>query len=356
MRLPSRDLEDVESHVGEEWEKLRRARILLTGGTGFLGRWLVESFSYANASKNLQSEMAVVSRNPAAFLASAPHLAADNAIAMIRADLRKPDFETGAPPHHDLVIHAATASSEELAGGGPRAVADTIEETRRVLDFAVNSQARRFLYLSSGAVYGRQPQDLSHIPEDFYETADPSGPSSAYAETKRASELLCSNYARTHRLETVIARGFSFIGPHLPLGQKFAAGGFLSDVLEGRAVRVRGDGTPVRSFLYAGDLAAWLWVILLRGEPGRAYNVGSEHAISISELAREAASLARPPLSVEVARTPDPSKAPERYVPSTTRARQELDVAEWLDWREGLQRTYQWHRESLSERSLTVAG
>lgn len=356
MRLPSRDLEDLVSHVGEEWEKLRDARILLTGGTGFLGRWLVESFSHANASKNLQAEMSVVSRNPAAFRASAPHIAADNAIAMIRADLRNPDFGAGARSRYDVIIHAATASSAELANGGPQAIAGTVEETRRVLDLAVSARARRILYLSSGAVYGRQPPDLSHIPEDFPEGPDPSEPSSAYGMTKRAGELLCSIYAEEHPLEAVIARGFATIGPLLPLGQKFAAGAFLSDVLEGRAVQVRGDGTPIRSYLYAADLAAWLWIILLCGESGRAYNVGSEDAVSIGELAEEAASLAHKPLPVEIAGTPDPSRPANRFVPSTARARQELGLAEWLDWREALRRTYQWHREALSERSLTVAG
>ena len=344
------------SRVGEEWEKLRRARILLTGGTGFLGRWLVESFSHANASRQLLAQMSVVSRNPAAFRASVPHIAADNAITMIQADLRKPDFGAGARSFYDVVVHAATASSAELAGGGPPAIADTVEETRRVLDVAVNAKARRVLYLSSGAVYGRQPQDLSHIPDDFHGSPDPSDPSSNYGMTKRAGELLCSSYVQENRLEAVIARGFAFIGPLLPLGQKFAAGAFLKDVLDGRSVHVHGDGTPLRSYLYAGDLAVWLWIILLRGEPGRAYNVGSERAISIGELAREAASLAHPPLPVEIAGTPDPSRPADRFVPSTARARQELGLAEWLDWREALRKTYEWHREALSDRSLTVAG
>jgi dTDP-glucose 4,6-dehydratase len=258
--------------------------------------------------------MAVVSRNPTAFQASAPHIAADNAIAMIRADLRSSDFGAAVRSRYDVVVHAATASSAELAGGGPQAIADTVEETRRVLDVAVNVKARRVLYLSSGAVYGRQPQDLSHIPEDFDGRPELSDPSSNYGMTKRAGEFLCSSYAGEHRVETVIARGFACIGPLLPLGQKFAAGAFLSDVLRGRPVHIQGDGTPVRSYLYAGDLAAWLWIILLRGEPGRAYNVGSERAISIGELAREAASLAEPPLQVEIEGTPDLSRQADRLV------------------------------------------
>ncbi len=150
--------------------------------------------------------------------------------------------------------------------------------------------------------------------------------------------------------ETVIARGFAFIGPGLPLGEKFAVGSFLRDLLEGDSIRVLGDGTPIRSYLYAGDMSAWLWTILARGLGGRAYNVGSERAVSIAELARFTASLADPPLPVQVATRADPSAAADRYVPSTERARSELGLKETVDWQEALRRTYEWlRRKSIPE-------
>src|SRR5262249_29773504 len=118
---------------------------------------------------------------------------------------------------------------------------------------------------------------------------------------------------------------------------------------------VSGDGTPIRSYLYAGDLAAWLWILLFRGRPGRSYNIGSETEISIRSLANEIASLRVPPRPVEVVGSADPPNPADRYVPSTERARRELDVAEWTALPEALRRTYRWYRAALPERRQAAA-
>src|SRR5213075_1098715 len=134
--------------------------------------------------------------------------------------------------------------------------------------------------------------------EGFRGSPDVLDPQPAYGETKRMGELLCFAYGKRFGIDVVAARGFAFLGPHLPLDRNFAAGNFLSNVLNGASIEVKGDGTALRSYLYAADLAVWLWTLLVRGAPGRAYNVGSEMAVSIAELAREAAMLAEPPLPV----------------------------------------------------------
>jgi len=347
MKLPSRDLDEAAARVMRNGgEALRGRSIFLTGGTGFIGRWVIESFCRLNATHDLRARMAILTRDPERFQASAPHLAADPALTVVNGDLRALAHgqTSPAPQQCDAVVHGATETSETLARD-PRAFLATIEATRDALEFAVRTGARRFLYLSSGMVYGRQPRTLSHVPEDFAGAPDTLDPESAYGETKRDGELLCASYGKQLGLEAVIARGFAFIGPHLPLDRNFAAGNFLRDALDEAPIAVRGDGTPLRSYLYAADLASWLWTLLLKGTPGRAYNVGSENAVSIAELARETAALVHPPLSVTIAGVPDSGRAPDRYVPSTARARSELALEETVDWRTALRKTYEWHRE-----------
>ena len=180
------------------------------------------------------------------------------------------------------------------------------------------------------------------VSEAFAGAPDQTCPTSAYGEGKRAAEFLACA-AASAELEVKIARCFAFVGPYLPLDANYAAGNFVADALAGRTIRVQGDGTAYRTYLYASDLAIWLWTILFRGVSRRAYHVGAETAVSIGELAALAAQCGRSGLSVELAKPPEPGAQAQRYVPSTRRARQELQLAETVELKEGILRTLRWH-------------
>jgi dTDP-glucose 4,6-dehydratase len=164
-----------------------------------------------------------------------------------------------------------------------------IQGTRHTLDFAVATGAKRFLFVSSGAVYGKQPPDMTHVPETYAGAPDSMDPNSAYGEGKRVGELLCAIANKEHGLETTIARCFAFVGPGLPLNAHFAIGNFIRDAMKGEMIQVK-DGSPYRSYLYAADLAIWLWTTLFRGQSCHPYNVGSDQAITIANLAHTVAS------------------------------------------------------------------
>lgn len=337
----SSDLDFVLDHTRDLWDELRGGRIFITGATGFFGCWLLETFSWANQRLELGARATILSRNPVKLSQVLPHLAGDASIEVAVGDVRNFSFSGRAFTH---VIHAATESSAKLNRDHPDVMFDTIVEgTRRCLDFAATCGAQKFLFPSSGAVYGKQSADLARVPEDFGGGPDPLNPYSAYAEGKRAAESLCALAARKTGLEVKIARCFTFVGPYMKLDAHFAIGNFIRDRLNGNSICVQGDGTAVRSYMYASDLMVWLWTILFRGEPSRPYNVGSDEAISIAELAREVASSGSAPVPVEVLGKPAAGAAAARYVPDTTRAQRELGLSNEIPLRAAIEKTVQWN-------------
>jgi nucleoside-diphosphate-sugar epimerase len=339
--LPPSDLDHILAHTQGLWEELRGQRLFLTGGTGFFGCWLLESFAYANEQLGLNARAVVLTRNPGAFAAKAPHLAKRSDLEFVTGDVRNFPFPEGSFSH---VIHAGATSSAPVEPG--ETFSTIVDGTRRVLEFAAAHGTRKLLFVSSGAVYGRQPSDLAHVTEDYPGAPDPLDPASAYGEGKRAAELLCALASRQHGFEAKIARCFAFVGAHLPLDAHFAIGNFIRDALRGGPIQVKGDGSPFRSYLYAADLAVWLWTILFRGHPARAYNVGSEAGMTIAEVARAVRDSVTPPPRVQIAQPPNPAQPASRYVPATHKARTELGLQETVDLSEAIRRTVLWHRQN----------
>jgi nucleoside-diphosphate-sugar epimerase len=313
------ELESIQHQLGQSLDQLRGAHLFLTGGTGFFGRWLVESFLHFNKALGLEARLTILSRDPESFLSSAVHLVSDR-MSFAQGDIRDFTFPDCNFTH---IIHAATDASDKLNSGDPLKMFDVIVNgTRHVLDFATQSGTERMLFVSSGAVYGPQPPEVTNTTEEMVFGFAPNVPENAYAEGKRAAEFLCSVFARNCNIKIPIARCFAFVGPHLPLDAHFAIGNFINDRTHHRAIRVEGDGTPLRSYLYASDMAAWLWTILLKGDSGRAYNVGSDEAISIRDLAIKIAIPAG--LEVSIGSPNNLSKSRNQYVPSIHRTVEEL--------------------------------
>jgi len=161
--FPLPDLEHVLEYA--PMDELRGARLFLTGGTGFFGRWLLESLCHANARLGLDARAVILTRDPSAFCNSAPHLADNPALSFVAGDVRGFAFPSG---EFSGVVHAATEASVTLNARAPLEMFDVCAGgTKRALELAVHSGAKRFLLASSGAVYGVQPPALSHVPEEY---------------------------------------------------------------------------------------------------------------------------------------------------------------------------------------------
>ena len=341
-----KDLNHILKNTKDVWKELKNKKIFITGGTGFIGCWLLESFVYANEKLNLNSSAIVLTRNLDKIQRKAPHLFSNSAIKFIVGDIRSFSFPCA---NFSDIIHAAAETESKLYEENPMLMLDIlIQGTKRVLDFAVNCNAERFLLVSSGAIYGEQPSEITNIREDFKGSLNPIGINSVYGFGKSISELLCVIYAKEQNLNTKIARCFAFVGPYLSLDSHFAIGNFINNFICHEPIVIKGDGTPYRSYLYAADLVIWLWNILVRGETCKPYNVGSEKPISICDLAELISNIHEPKLKIFVKGIKKSGRHIERYVPSTKRARLELNLEQKISLQDAIKRTINWYIKALN--------
>jgi dTDP-glucose 4,6-dehydratase len=344
LRAPfDEDLSLVFDALGPEaWERLRGKRIFLTGGTGFVGKWLLASLLLARKRLALDCNVTVLSRNPDAFRQEAPFLAAADGVELVRGDVRDYALPSG---DFDVMVHAAT---DVVAAAAPLDVFDScVVGTRRVLDHAVKVGAKQVLLVSSGALYGAQPAGEQGVDESYRGAPDLGDLRSAYGEGKRVSEWLGNAYGQLHGLDVRAARCFAFIGPYLPLDKHFALGNFLRDAMADQPIVIKGDGTALRTYLYAADMAAWLWAILLNGTPGGTYNVGGDEVVSVAQLARRIAHVLGSGGEVTVQNRALAGMAPDRYVPDTRKARSALGLPSPISLDDAIARTAAWHRAAL---------
>jgi dTDP-glucose 4,6-dehydratase len=338
--LLAHDIDDMFERTKSLWKDLCGGRLFITGGTGFTGLWLLESFARANERLKLEAQAVVLTRNPEAIRQKAPHLACHPAIKFQAGDVRNFAFPEGRFTH---VIHAAAERDPRQYAEHPMRMLDVmLSGTRRVLDFALQCGNPKFLLVSSEAVYGSGPARPASIAEDYPGEPDVRDPRSVFGEGKRLSEMLCLTYGQHYGIQIKIGRCFSAFGPYLPLAAYCTVGRFLMEGLQGGPIRVNGNRVETGSYLYAADLAVWLWTILVRGECGRAYNVGSEKAVTVAELACQIGQAFSPP--VEVCFLPqeaNPGQV-ESCVPSTMAAQERLQLRQEIDLEEAIHRTVAW--------------
>ena len=342
---PMSDLDELTINANADLLALRGSRFFITGGTGYIGRWILESLCFANSAMNLDIQATVLSRRPAHFVKNYPSLAENPAIRLLEGDVR--NFVC-ADERFTHIIHAAT---DVVAASTPLDVFDvTVLGTRHVLDFARRHLIQNVLLLSSGAVYGTFPEGVDSAWEGLRCTANVIQPSGAYGLGKIATEWLGNTYGTEYGFVCKSARIFAQIGPGLDLGAQFAAGNFICDVLHGRAIIINGDGTSVRSYMYSTDLVAWLWAIMVRGRAGAAYNVGSDRSISIRELAELIVQVSNAKnKEIKVLGLPAIGVAPKRYVPDISFAQKDLGVSITVPLETALVRTLEWYRPRIKE-------
>lgn len=337
MNLHPLYLEDLEracESLGDV-RALRGGRVLITGVTGMIGACLADALSLLNARHGLGMTLYGVSRNPANHADRFPE------VRLIAADLSRPEGAAGLP-EADYVVHAASNAHPAAFSSDPvGTMLGNLLGAWSLLERVREAGAGRFLFISTGEIYGENPAARDGLSETDYGRVDPINPRSCYPESKRAAETLCASYASQYGVDALVARLSYVYGPTLSQANTRADAQFLRRALAGEDIVMKSEGTQVRTYTYVTDAVAGLLVLLLRGRTGEAYNVASRlGTVSIRDYAATLARLAGVGLRFEL-----PSEGERRGYSAVTNAVQRGDKLEALGWEprrdteEGLRRT-----------------
>jgi dTDP-glucose 4,6-dehydratase len=339
----TKDLKELLLISGPDLRVWEKQNLLITGGTGFFGKWLLETLQFARETGRIRfGHIFVLSRDPDSFTKSYPHL---QNFEFIQGDVRS--FKFPNKKIHGL-IHGATSASAKLNSENPQEMFDTIVEgTRRSILCAKESPGCRFLMLSSGAVYGKKNLGDGPSGEEDFNCSDRSKLNDAYADGKREAERL--TVSQDFNGSTVIARCFAFVGPYLPLREHFAIGNFIANVLDGEEIVIKGDGSPRRTYLYPSELVSWLFAVFSRGQQNRPYNVGAKTIVSIEEVAtlvsKEAVKQDLNQVPIRILQKPKDLGSVPCYAPNTERAEIELGLRCKISLEDAIGRTVKYHLE-----------
>jgi len=340
-QIDNQDLLSIRKRLADLVHLLEGSRLLITGGTGFLGRWLVEGFLDLDSDYMLGSNLTILSRNPDAFLSLLPHLKSDK-IDFIRGDIRSFSFPE---KHFTHIIHGAASPDLGLNSRNPFEMYDVIVNgTKRLLEYATSKGVNRVLTLSTSNIYGSEQNYLHRVFEGCNISPDPYNKNAAYLEGKRVSEFLCATFAERTETKLPVARLFHQIGAHIPLNTGNAVGDFINNVLQSSPILLKSDGSNYRSYMYGTDFVVWIYTLLLKGEC-KAYNVGSENGYFLADIARKIAN----EYGLNVQHLIPECKVHDRkgVIPSTERAFMDFGLTTEVDLTDAIQKTVTWYRKAL---------
>lgn len=328
--VPENDLGEIIDYADESLRSLDGAKILILGGTGFVGKWLLSTLDFAKRALNVRCELHVVTR----FSQKAKEELGFSDIELIEHDLSRSVLKL---PNADYYIHAATPSVPSRGSGNPRQVANaTLNGTLSIFGAVSESKnTKGILYLSSGAVYGQQSADQYLQPEKSVKW--PNSTLNSYGCTKLLSEIMFSQVQLETGVPISAPRLFAFFGPHISLNDHFAIGNFLRDARAGGPIRILGNPKTIRSFMYPTDLVINLLQLLVFPE-NRPINIGSAVPRTLLTVAEEMSSMFGE-LPIELLGS---NLQASRYAPETEWIHSGKGHKPRVEFREGLLRWNSW--------------
>lgn len=346
QEIVRQDCDRVLELGADKLGELGDSSILITGGTGFMGSWIVEMLLRLNEKKRAASKVYVLGRDRSRFERNLGHLMGSPFLEFIRCDIRN---VAEIPREIEYVIHAAGTPDNRAHTTNPIETMVTIAEGTHAILKAADRVAnlKMFVNVSSSSIYGAQPLDLLKMPEDYSGYLSNLQVASSYAEAKRYGESLATAARSEGRMPVVVARPFSFIGAYQPIDAPWAVNNFIQDAINRRPIRILGDGQTIRSVMYGADMALWMLAIMTKARSGKTYNIGSDEGLSVKLLAEKVSSNFKPNSEVILNCSLSGKIVNTVLVPDTRIAENNLNLKIYTNVDLSLERTIKWYKYQL---------
>lgn len=335
------DVDRISFSLNLEFIKLAGKKILITGANGFIPSYFVDTLLALNSTllRHNPTKIVLLSHHKISPDSRLGHCLDDPNVTFITGDV----VSVPLPEKIDIIIHGASkASPKEYLNLMIETADVNVLGTKRLLEYCVKEGVSKFLFLGSGETYG--DAEISPIPETHLGRIDPIGPRSAYQESKRFAETLCYLYHKVHGVNAVIVRLFHTYGPRLSLNDGRVISEFMRRAINGENIEIV-DNEAVRTFSYITDSVEAMWRVLLLGNPGEAYNVGSEEEIEIKKLADLAVQITKSrsqTLLIPPQKIPHSIATPLRATPSLDKIKN-LGQVNKISLENGLTRLFRWY-------------
>ncbi len=272
------------------WEKLRDKTVFISGVNGFLPAYLAYTLLELNDKFSLNIHVLGLARSKEKATLKFGDILKRTDLEILIQDVCNPI----ASQHKiDFIIHAASQASPRYYGLDPVGTLNAnVIGTNNLLQLAKENSVEGFLFFSTSEVYGTLPEDKIPTKENEYGAIDPVQVRACYAESKRLGETMCICWMHQYGIPVKIVRPFHTYGPGMQLDDGRVYADFIADIVEGRNIVMKSDGSAMRAFCYLSDATLGFFTVLLKGENGHAYNVGNPtQEISIINLADKLVSL-----------------------------------------------------------------
>lgn len=338
-----KDIKDLFSVVKvAELESLKNSSVCIPGGSGFVGTWITEIINYLNTEFKFNTKVIIIDRDIEKIKARSPHLLNSKLIELQRSDIR---YLVELPKDTNYIVFAAgfpsshdhTSSPVDVMNSSAMGIDSALRATDRLSNF------KMFLNLSSSLVYGHFFDHDKNVVENDFSYIDDTSSSGVYAEAKRYSESLCSAYRSQFRVPVATIRPFSLIGPYQSLSSPWALNSFINDAINGKSIKVLGDGETIRSFLYATDMAFWILKTLISTESGAKFNLGSPDPISLRDLSSKVVRHFSMKTDIIYCAGTASAMRKSRMVPDTTKIQDKFNLKVTVPLDKAIERTIQWY-------------